>query len=75
MDKAEHHENHPKLKSIAFDPREEGALNRLRIEIEIARLVRRQEVAGMSYLPEVKQMLLVFKDAAPLPGKPSGLPG
>lgn len=65
MDKAENHEKHPKLKCIAFDPREEGATGRLLFEIEVARLVRHQEVAGICYLPDVKQMLLLFKDVAP----------
>jgi len=67
MDKAENHENHPKLKCIAFDPREEGAIGRLRLEIEVARLVRRQDVASICYLPEVRQMLLLFKEAPALP--------
>lgn len=70
MDKAENHENHPKLKCIAFDPREEGSIGRLRLEIEVARLVRRQDVASICYLPEVRKMLLLFKDAGPLPPLP-----
>lgn len=63
MDKAEQHESHPKLKCISFDPREEKSIARLQLEIELARLVRRQEVTGLCYLPDVRQMLLLFKDA------------
>lgn len=69
MDKAEGSEAQSHLKRIAFDPRDERALGRLQLEIALARLVRRQEVAAISYLPEVKQLLVVFKDIASTAGK------
>ena len=74
MDKADGNDNHSQLKRIAFDPRDDRSYARLQLEIELARLVRRQEIAAVSYLPEVKQILLVFRDIAAAPSRAAAAP-